>query len=316
MEKSTYYVVINLQSGSGNGAKVWQIVEKTLLEKKKNYQLFVSEYAGHTISLVNQLAKDIHTTQQKDALILIIGGDGTLHEAVRGLGEEYKKTPLGYIPAGSGNDFARGVGISRKPLVALNQILKAKSASAFDIIEFQEKEQPDGYFVNNVGVGFDALVVKLTNNSSTKATLNKYNLGSLAYVASLVKAYFKQRSFPIQLTVDGKTTAFKDAFLVTTTNHSYFGGGVNIAPMAVPTDGLIDVIAVSKLPLLKIISLFVMMLLGGRHTRFKSVHHFSGKTIHLETLHAVDGQADGEELGNQLFDLDFNPATRYFWFAN
>lgn len=90
MEKSTYYVVINLQSGSGNGANVWKIIEKALLEKKKNYQLFISEYAGHTISLVNQLAKDIHTTQQKDALILIIGGDGTLHEAVRGLGEEYK----------------------------------------------------------------------------------------------------------------------------------------------------------------------------------------------------------------------------------
>ncbi|MGX7420105.1 diacylglycerol/lipid kinase family protein [Carnobacterium gallinarum] len=312
MKKTNYYFIINEYSGSGNGKKVWQLLENYLQSTTLSYFSSKSTYAGETIKLVHQLASKINAETD---LIVVVGGDGTLHEAIQGLAEEFATLPLGYIPAGSGNDFARGVGISKKPLEALKQILNTTHSKKLDVLFHQEKKQGTlGYAVNNVGIGFDALIVKLTNNSSSKVILNKYNLGSLAYLASLIRAYFTQPAFPIFIEVDGKKQRINQAFLVTTTNHAYFGGGVKIAPMAKPDDGIIDVIILSKLPILKIAFLFLCMMLGGLHTHFKSVKHFSGRSIHIQTLNAEDGQADGEELGRQVYDSHFSTVSRNFWF--
>ncbi|MEG0781421.1 diacylglycerol kinase family protein [Carnobacterium sp.] len=311
MKKIIYHFIVNEHSGSGNGLKIWQKILPIMEKKEISYQKYTSTFAGETIELVEKIAKKINI----DERLVVIGGDGTLHEAIQGLGETYQNLPIGYIPAGSGNDFARGVGISRKPLKALEQLLNAETFRSIDVIEFSEENTgKTGYFVNNIGLGFDALIVKLTNHSTSKAWLNKYNLGSLAYLSSLIKAYFHQPNFPIVIDVDGQSHYLDKAFLVTTTNHSFFGGGVNIAPMAKPTNGLIDVIIVSKIPIIKIAFLFVLMMLGGRHTRFKSVLHFNGKDIRIETKMPENGQADGEELGSQLFNLHFTPTSRYFWF--
>ena len=311
MKKIIYHFIVNEHSGSGNGLKIWQKILPIMEKKEISYQKYTSTFAGETIKLVEKIAKKINI----DERLVVIGGDGTLHEAIQGLGKTYQNLPIGYIPAGSGNDFARGVGISRKPLKALEQLLNAETFRSIDVIEFSEENTgKTGYFVNNIGLGFDALIVKLTNHSTSKAWLNKYNLGSLAYLSSLIKAYFHQPNFPIVIDVDGQSHYLDKAFLVTTTNHPFFGGGVNIAPMAKPTNGLIDVIIVSKIPIIKIAFLFVLMMLGGRHTRFKSVLHFNGKDIRIETKMPENGQADGEELGSQLFNLHFTPTSRYFWF--
>lgn len=312
MKKTMYHFVINEFSGSGNGKKVWQLLEEYLQKQKIGYTVTKSTYAGETVEIVDLLASRL---LKETELIVIVGGDGTLHEAIHGLSEEHAFLPLGYIPAGSGNDFARGVGISKKPLAALKQILHATEARTLDVLSYQNNIcKKKGYAVNNVGIGFDALIVKLTNHSPSKVLLNKYNLGSLAYLSSLIKAYFTQPAFPIFIEVDGHKQRIEKAFLVTITNHPYFGGGVQIAPMAKPDDGVIDVIILAKLPLLQIAFLFICMLLGGWHTRFKSVQHFKGHTIQIQTIQAEDGQADGEELGNQLYSLNFSTNARQFWF--
>lgn len=311
MENRHYHIIFNQHAGSGTSKKAWAQVQQVLVDKQILYTAYETEFIGHGAVLAKEIIKK---ENQQNGIILVLGGDGTLHEVMNGLGEEASDMPIAYIPCGSGNDFARGVGISRKPLVALDQILNATEAKTFDIVYYQEKNQQQiGYFVNNIGIGFDAAVVKKTNHSTSKEALNKYKLGSLSYLSSVISVFLKQQAFPIEIDIDGKKQQFEDAFLVTTSNHPYFGGGVPIIPNAVADDGLLDLIVVTRINFFYFLWLFVMMPFK-KHTAFKPVHLFQGKKITLRSPKLEDGQADGEELGKKAFDFDFKTVKRQFWF--
>ncbi|MEG0289441.1 MAG: diacylglycerol kinase family lipid kinase [Carnobacterium sp.] len=311
-----FHIIVNELAGSGNGKLICTTLVKLLTEKKLTFQLHKTQYAGHAIQLTTELAKKIVTASEINApLLMIVGGDGTLHEAVQGLGEEYKDMPLAYIPAGSGNDFAKGLGISKKTHEALSQILQATSPKKIDVLRYQEKIlQQEGYAINNIGIGFDAATVKYTNQSSTKVRLNKYKLGSFAYLASVATVLFKQKGFPIEVIADGKQQFFPKAFLVTVNNHPYFGGGIGISPKASPYDQQVDLIILQKSSVFKIIWLFLLMLNGGRHLQHKDVHSFQARHIQIRSTQLEDTQADGEFLGHRSVHFYFSATTRYFWF--
>ncbi|MGY3777479.1 diacylglycerol/lipid kinase family protein [Isobaculum melis] len=311
MNNAHYHIIFNQHAGSGTSKKAWQQVEQVLIDQHILYTAYETEFIGHGAILASEI---IQNEQKETGIILVLGGDGTLHEVMNGLGNEQTSIPIAYIPCGSGNDFARGVGISRKPLVALEKILNATEAKTFDIVHYKEKEQlKEGYFVNNIGIGFDAAVVKKTNHSTNKEALNKYKLGSLSYLSSVISVFFKQKPFPIDIEIDGQQQHFEDAYLVTTSNHPYFGGGVPIIPNAVVDDGLLDLIIVTKINFLYFLWLFMMMPFK-KHTAFKRVHLFQGKVIKLYSPTLEDGQADGEELGMKSFDFEFQTVKRQFWF--
>ncbi|MEG0552186.1 MAG: acylglycerol kinase family protein, partial [Carnobacterium sp.] len=152
ISSTTFHIIVNELAGSGNGKKVSTTLIKLLNEKNIVFNLYPSQYAGHTIQLAKNLSKSttINLTKKKH-LLLIIGGDGTLHEAFLGLGEEQKHIPLAYIPAGSGNDFAKGLGISKNIAEALEQILNSKEPKEINILHFHENILNEtGYAVNNI----------------------------------------------------------------------------------------------------------------------------------------------------------------------
>lgn len=310
-----YHLVINELSGSGKGQKIAQQISKLLTDKNLRFQLHKSTHPGHTLELTKALAQEIDQNPVSNQLIIVIGGDGTLHEALTGLGEQYAHLPVGYIPAGSGNDFARGAGISKKPAEALEQILNAQHAKKLDIIHYYDHNQESkGFAVNNVGIGFDAAVVKKANHSPSKVFLNKLNLSSLVYFSSLVQVFFKQEAFPLTITTDGKTKTFKDAFLVIVNNHPYFGGGIPVSPEASQLDGKLDLIILPKRSFTKLLYLFTLMIFGGNHLNYKDVYYYQAKNITLKTPSTIDSNADGEELIYQSIDFQLKTNSRYFWF--
>lgn len=315
ISSTTFHIIVNELAGSGNGKKVSTALIKLLNEKSIDFNLYPSQYAGHTVQLAKNLSKSttIDLTKKKH-LLLIIGGDGTLHEAFLGLGEEQKHIPLAYIPAGSGNDFAKGLGISKNAAEALEQILNSKEPKEINILHFHENILNEtGYAVNNIGIGFDAATVKYANLSTIKKKLNTIKLGSLTYLVSLVIVLFKQKGFPIEIKIDNITKLFPKAFLVTVNNHPYFGGGIRISPKSSPYDNYIDLIVLQKVSVFKIIFLFILMLNGGRHLNHKDVHYFQGSHIQILSNQLEDVQADGEFLGNKSMDLSIQSSTRYFW---
>lgn len=310
------HIVFNELSGSGKGQLICQTLVKEVKEKKLSFSLHKSCYAGHTVKIVAELVQELNALlSSATAILLIVGGDGTLHEALLGLGETYKHIPLAYIPAGSGNDFAKGLGISKNTSKALEQILSVKTPREVNVIQFKENNKKQiRYAVNNVGVGFDASTVKQANQSTVKARLNRYHLGSLTYLISVITVLSQQKAFPIEVVTDHQKLSFPKAFLVTVNNHPYFGGGIRISPKASPYDNKVDLIVLEKSSVFKIIWLFLLLLADGRHLKHKDVHYIKTENLRMYSAVREEVQADGELLGYRTIDLQLSSSSRYFWF--
>ncbi|HAT54941.1 MAG TPA: diacylglycerol kinase [Lactobacillus sp.] len=312
-----FYVILNRHAGRGYANTVWHTIKPQLDQLQIAYQVTETKYAGHATLLAEQYAKHHADATTGSQIVLVVGGDGTLNQALNGLKQATVTTPLplAYIPAGSGNDFARGAQVSRNPSNALKQILTATEPEILDIGHYEETtQQEQRYFVNNVGIGFDAAVVSAANHSDKKSLLNRLHLGNLAYVGQLIKVLGQQTAFPVTVNIGNHRDIFNNAFLVTTSNHPYFGGGVPILPIANVHDGKLSLIIAEKMILPKFIFLFIMMTFG-RHLGFKHVHHYQATHLQLTVSSLEYGQVDGEEMGNRFFDIHLSVDHYPFWFA-
>lgn len=314
-----YFIIVNPTAGGNNGRKVWPQVEQYLDQAAISYRTYFTEYDGHAVSIAMQILNQVTATNHPDAIIVAAGGDGTLHETLLGCMRFYAehpllqnpRVPIGVLPIGSGNDFARGLKISRQWQDALQVILTTKKPVNIEIGHFDNHDyQSDGYFLNNFGIGLDATVVHFANHSLLKS---HQQLSGFSYWASVRHAIKSLK--PFRLTVsqpDGTKITYPRAFLATVTNQPYFGGGINIAPKASLYQKQLDLIIVEK-PTRRQIFLFIFMLLLKRHLKLRFVHHFSETHFGLDTQQARYGQIDGEELGDKVYHVSYETQTYPFW---
>lgn len=312
------YLIMNQNAGSGNAAKSAELVLSALNDKEIRYHTYTTDYQGHAVDIAKKLLAttlkpwSAHNQGQPFPLLVVLGGDGTLHEVVNALDTHFE-IPIAYIPCGSGNDFARGISLSRAPLEALTRILETSAPQSYHVLHYTESiQEEEGLATNNVGIGIDAAIVARSNTSSSKQALNRFKLGSLSYLYAAMQVLAKQKGFPIMIEANGKAIGFDNAFLCTTTKHPYFGGGVAIAPEADSKSKTIDLIVVERIHLLKIVRL-IGQLLKKKHMKSKYVHHFQSQTIRIVSTTSQYGQADGEELGSRPFDIHFSTVERLFW---
>jgi YegS/Rv2252/BmrU family lipid kinase len=316
MKSKFFYVIYNPVAGSGNARKTWELISAQLAQREVPYELFESNYPRHTVQLAQQIAKG---ELRPNSVLLVIGGDGTLNEAITGLhlSGNPQHLPVSYIPAGSGNDFARGIGLSQKPLEALEQVLGATKPLHLDIGGYIELEsEKRGYFVNNFGIGFDAAVVNAANIATSKKLLNRLHAGSLAYINQIVRILIKRKPFTVTVRANGKTEVIKDAYLCTTTNHPYFGGGVRILPAATPTDGMLDLIVVDRPNLAVFATQAVRSILGKPVGKSKYRHHIRAKHIEISTASKQFAQVDGESWAEQPYGIVFDMSEQDFWISS
>ena len=153
--------------------------------------------------------------QEDPELVITVGGDGTIHQVVNELYRLNKQIPIAYIPAGSGNDFARGLGLTREPITIMKQIIQNNQPHECSVIYYNEGiYQEEGLALNNIGIGLDAAIVYETNHSKIKGLLQKFNLHSFSYLSSVVKTLLKQRPFPILVEVNGKQYSYPKAYII------------------------------------------------------------------------------------------------------
>ncbi|CUS26465.1 diacylglycerol kinase family protein [Paucilactobacillus oligofermentans DSM 15707 = LMG 22743] len=306
-------IILNNEAGSGHAQHSWRIVEAELNRRKINYELKVSKYSGHAEKLAFQSA----SKATLDTVIVVIGGDGTLHEVVNGLLKNRRtlpyEVPVGYVPSGSGNDFATALKMSTDPLTALNDILELTESTEINVGYYEESMHHEkGFFVNNIGVGFDAAIVSRANSANSKKTLNKLHLGSLSYIFSILSVLFSQDSFQLMVHNKSQHDIYQDAFLVTTSNHPYFGGGVPILPNATVHDPNLELIVIERHNWL-ILLWIALFIPSGKHLNSHWVHHYKSSSIRLTTTTLEFGQSDGEEMGSRFFDLEMNTVKYPFW---
>lgn len=305
-----YEIIINPTSGSGNGKQVWQTISQELTARHISFSPHFSQYAGHPRLITHQLLQDI---QNQSTCIIVVGGDGTLHEVMTGLMQTCQNDPIpvAYIPAGTGNDFARGYGIPRRPLEALEQILQNQHPRFINVGQFVNNNE-HGIFLNNFGIGFDAAIVHQTNASRMKKFLNHHHLGSLSYISKAIGVLIHQPSFDVQVNLDAHHYHFPNGFLVVSSNHPYIGGGIKIAPDQKIDQTELELVVLEKNGPLKLLGAIILFALG-KVDHSKYAHIFRGTKINYQISPAQYGQIDGEELSRQSFNLQLSCSNYPFW---
>ena len=221
------YAICNPTAGNGRARKIAGQIEAALKEKNLPFRMLYTERPGHAAGLA-RAARDAGAET-----VLSIGGDGTAFEAAQGL--LGSPTALGIIPAGTGNDFVKTIGVPKDPLAALEHVLSHPPQKT-DAGEINGR-----MFLNEIGTGFDVSVLDWALRAK------KYCRGLLPYLYGVIRTLFRFRSVPITFAVDGGEPETRDAFVMAVANGGRIGGGICIAPKAKADDGLFDVVLVEKI---------------------------------------------------------------------
>lgn len=282
-----YTFIVNPNAKTGLGAQIWSSLETILKEKNISYQVFFTKYQKHATRLAQKL------TQPGGARTLIVlGGDGTINEVVNGI-EDLTGTILGYIPIGSSNDFARGLGLSTDPFLALKHILSPDRFTHINIGTAFYADKKRRFAVSS-GLGFDAGVCHQVYVSRLKKLLNKLHLGKLSYMAVALQQILTMTPKKMTLILDDKRhIQLEKAYFATAMNLPVEGGGFRFCPKADPSDDFLDVIAVSDVSKLKILTLLPTAF-KGLHIHFKGVRTYRCKKAVFISECPLPVHTDGE----------------------
>ncbi len=242
-----YYVIVNPASKSGKGHAIWTGLEPIFQEQNVPYRVLYSKGVGHVTKAVAKLtAPDKNGKAKPLVKLIILGGDGTVNEALQGI-QDFERIWLGYIPTGSSNDLARDLQLPKDPSVILRRILDGGYSRTMDLglLTYTDTSgersrirtnavHSQRYFAVSSGIGFDAAVCEEALSSRFKNILNKMKLGKLTYLIIALRQLIAAKSASCDIYLDdGQTPIHFDRFLFTAFMiHKYEGGGFKFCPMA------------------------------------------------------------------------------------
>lgn len=295
---------LNPVAGKGQALKTYHKLVPLLKQKKIAYQTTVSQHPQEFIDLAYRYANRKHEASE---FLIVIGGDGSLNQVLNGVKHSaHPDTPLTYLPAGSGNDFARAAGLTKNIHHLVDNLLVQPRIEKIDCGAYRQAGEAEvHYFVNNLGIGFDANVVHRSNAEALKSHLNKINLGHLIYGLNTVLALANQDTFAVTVKNKQKSVRYGDAYFATTTNHPYFGGGVAILPKANIYNHKLDTVIVEKPSLFKFAFLFAKLFINGSHVNDPHFHYLEADEIWVQTRKPELAQLDGENLPRKSYHLKF-----------
>lgn len=282
-----YEFIINPGARSGRGEKTWKMIKAELEKCQADYGVHKTKYKGHAGEIAAALS-----SSGRRCIIVVVGGDGTVNEVVNGLNITDSIT-LGYIPLGSGNDFARGLKIPGKPKDALRSVLSPKNVMQMDIGMLSDGKKTMKFAVSG-GMGFDASVCYYVSVSRWKNVLNRIHLGKLVYAAVAVGRLFKDKPVSAELIMEnGRKRVFEKMMFAAFMNLPCEGGGFRFAPDAKPDDGVMDVFIAAGISKIKILFLLPAAYLGGR-LNYRGITRIRCRSLRIRTKASVIVHTDGE----------------------
>ncbi|MDR0990907.1 MAG: diacylglycerol kinase family lipid kinase [Propionibacteriaceae bacterium] len=224
--------------------------------------------------------------ERRDALV-VMGGDGMMHLGLNAAAQT--GVPLGAIPAGTGNDFCRGVGLPLNP-VAAARVIAGGHTKAIDLSSVTgrlARDQTHEWVGCVVSTGYDARV-------SRRGNAMPQFWGSLAYALAALRELKGFKPLPYRLVIDGQERQLK-AMFIAIANVPYFGGGMKIAPHGRPTDGRLDLMICHPVSRLTLIRLLPTMF-TGRFVKDPACEFLEATEVVVDG-DGLYGMADGEALG-------------------
>jgi diacylglycerol kinase (ATP) len=277
-------LLTNPTAGKGRGRRAREIA----LARLRSVGIAVRSLEGSDPGQALTMARE-QIAAGVDALV-VCGGDGMVNlgtQAVAGT-----ETPLGIIPAGTGNDVARYFNIPRKdPATAAERVI-AGNVRTVDLALCQDR-----YYVTVMAAGFDAVVSERANQMTWPRGQMRYNLATLAELRTF-------EPLPYILELDG-TQMHLSAMLVAIGNGPSFGGGLRITEGAVLDDGFLDVVVIKPIGKLELVRTYPKLFRGTHITHPQYEHHRVRKIT--VAAPGIVGYADGERFGSLPITIECVP---------
>lgn len=303
-----YHVIVNPASKSGRGRAIWARLEPIFKEKNIPYKVLFSKGAGHVAKVVEKLtALDAAEGEKAPIKLIILGGDGTVNEALQGI-QDFDKVMIGYIPTGSSNDLARDLQLPKKPEEILHTILEGQTARTMDLglLTYADTSgersrikanavSDKRFFAVSSGIGFDAAVCEEALNSRFKNILNKLKIGKLTYLVIALRQLIAAKAVSCDIYLEEQEAPIHiDRFLFTAFMiHKYEGGGFKFCPMADETDGKLDLCVVGNIPKPVILTALPTAFFG-KHYIFSAIRHYTTSKVTFQTSLPLWVHTDGE----------------------
>lgn len=267
------HFIVNPVAGTGNNQLDLEFLSAHFGAETYNISLKISNYKKHAIALT------MASVAEQAEIIVACGGDGTINEVASCLVNT--SIVLGIIPIGSGNGLASNLKIPKDVQLAIEKI-KDQQLLTIDVGVFNEQ-----YFFSNSGIGFDASVIK-NFEQSEKRQLSSYIKASFTSLRDLKY----NNDYEVHI---NETVLQVNPFMIFVSNSNEMGYNFSLTPKASLTDGLLDVLVITKMSKLKLL-LFGLMCLFKKHHWLKEVQCFNSKHVRITNKKAnfFDTQIDGE----------------------
>lgn len=268
--RARIHLLVNPRAGNGRGARLAREA-RAALDIVGEVTVLETKHAGDEARLA------VHASRSDADVLVVLGGDGTVSHAARGLVESGSAMPLAMLAAGSGNDFAKSTGLPVHDYAAMARIVAHRTVRSIDVGSID-----DIPFVNAAGFGFDAEVVAKTSRAGRRA-------GAVSYARTALASMHSCRGFDAAAGDAARTRHLMLVFA----NGRHFGGMFTIAPRARLDDGLLDVVDLHDTGTLRRLVLFAHAAVG-RLDGLRGIHsrQTSGMTVTFDS--PPQFEADGE----------------------
>lgn len=290
MADPRFAVIVNPKAAGGKAIKKLPEISATASSVTPEYLLHITSSIEDARLRAREFA-DLGIER-----IVAVGGDGTFNEVANGILESNARPALGIVPAGTGCDLPRTLGV---PTGVAESLVFAMSADARPMdVGLAKTSIGERYFLNVAGMGFDA---KVANRAQQKKRLT----GKKAYMVALAQELTDFGYIDVRIEVDGKEIATKAVF-VSVANAQFLAGGFHFAPMARIDDGLLDLAIIDDISLPGFVKA-VPSVMRGKHLSNPHWSHYT--TTHVKVTASTPAlvQVDGEIVGTSPAEFSIAP---------
>lgn len=288
-------IIANPTSGKGRGARTAEALAANLRSRGRSTSIDYTKRTGDAETLAQEAMRTASCS-----CIVACGGDGTIQEVANALASQRKKAPstcppLGLAPAGRCNDFARALGISRDP-AAICEVIEHGVPTPVDLGKVNGR-----YYCTVATVGLDAEVSRYVDGMRLPLR------GTIAYVYGALRVLASYRAKTVRLSGDFGVIE-EPVLLASTANTSSYGGSIQIAPDADPTDALLDLCIIESVPRWRALPL-VLAVLRSRHRHNPHVRFVRTSQVEITSPDPLEIWADGEPIATTPATLSAEPAA-------
>ena len=287
------FVVFNPASGKGRGARLVEPV-RAALSAGGPVEHGLTRAEGDEARVAREAVARGFTT------IVAVGGDGTWGGVANGILQSgaADRVRMGLVPAGTGCDLAKSLGIPQRDIGACARIVREGHPRTIDVGRIEDR-----YFVNVAGFGFDIAVIE---DSKQVRWLG----GPLLYVYCALRQLYRFPGFPVGVAVDGGPERRAEMLMLVFANAKVFGGGFKVAPQADLADGRLDGVAFTNMPLRRRLPI-MLKLLRGTHGGDPAVESLRGRSFRLrfDAPPAYETDGDWHRAGSADIEVQAIPAA-------